>query len=80
MDVGMHHEVGKIKTSKTKLYQRTSKNKKKYVPNIRVAMDAAFGNASGGALGNKFDAFVDDLLADCSKSDIADFMRIAGKR
>ena len=80
MDVGMHHVVGKVKTSDTKRYQTASQNIKKYVPNIQVAMDAAFGNASGGELGSKFDAFVDELLVDCSKSDIANFMRIAGKR
>ena len=80
MDVGMHHGVGKIKTSETKRYQTASQNTKKNPRNIQVAMDAAFGNASGGALGSKFDTFVDELLADCSKSDISNFMRIAGKR
>ena len=80
MNVGMHHGVGKIKTSETERYQTASQNMKKNPRNIQVAMDAAFGNASGGALGSKFDEFVDELFADCSKSDIANFMRIAGKR
>ena len=80
MNGGMHHGVGKIKTSETKRYQTASQNMQKNPRNVQVAMDAAFGNASGGALGNKFDAFVDELLVDCSRLDIANFMRIAGKR
>ena len=80
INVGTHHVKERIVLSQTMRYQTASQKKKKYAPNIQAAMDAAFGNASGGALGCKFDAFVDELLADCSKEDIANFMRIAGKR
>ena len=79
-DVGTHHREQKIEMRETKRHQTAPQKEKKYAPNIQVAMDAALGNASGGALGSKFDAFVDELLADCTKSDIANFMRIAGKR
>ena len=39
-----------------------------------------FGNTSGGALGAKFDAFVDDFLPKCSKFYTANFVRIVGKK
>ena len=80
IDVGTHHGKEKIEMSDLKRYQTASQKRNKYAPNLQVAMDAAFGNASGGELGCKFDAFVDELLADCSKSVFANFMRIAGKR
>ena len=80
IDVGTHHGKMNIEMSETKRHHTASHKQKKYSPSIQVAMDAAFGKASGGALGFKFDAFVDELLADCSKSDISNFIRIAGKR
>ena len=47
---------------------------------IRKARDALFANTAGGTFGAKFDAFVDEILPDCGIVDIANFVRIAGKR
>jgi hypothetical protein len=78
----MRHGDVKIKMGETKRPQMASQGRARYGQNknIQAVMDAAFGSTSGGALGAKFDAFVDDFLPKCSIFDIADFTRIAGKK
>ena len=46
----------------------------------RGAIHALFANAAGDAFGTEFDTFVDELLPDCSIEEIANFVRVAGKK
>ena len=71
-----------IEKGETKRPQTASQGRGMYRQNmnIQAVMDAEFGNTSGGALGAKFDAFVDDFLLKCSKFELSNFIRIAGKK
>ena len=42
--------------------------------------DTLFANTAGGTFGDKFDAFVDDILPSYGIAEVANFVRIAGKR
>ena len=46
----------------------------------RGAIHALFANTAGDAFGTEFDTFVDELLPDCSMEEIANFVRVAGKK
>ena len=47
---------------------------------IRQTTDILFANTTGGGFGAKFDAFIDEILPECSIADVANLVRIAGKR
>jgi hypothetical protein len=46
----------------------------------REVIDALFADTADGAFGAKFDAVVDKVLPGCSTVEIANFVRIAGKK
>ena len=43
-------------------------------------MDILFANTAGGKFGAKFDAFIDETLPECSIANVANLVRVAGKR
>jgi hypothetical protein len=47
---------------------------------IREAIDALFADTARRAFGAKFDAVVDEILPGCSVVEIANFVRVAGKK
>ena len=48
--------------------------------NTRQRIDILFANTADGNFGAEFDAFIDEILPDCSIADVANLVRIAGKR
>jgi hypothetical protein len=78
----MHRGDAKIAMGEIMRPQRASQGRAIYGQNknIQAVMEAEFGNTSRDALGAKFDAFVDVFLPKCSKYDISNFIRIAGKK
>jgi hypothetical protein len=46
----------------------------------REAIDALFADTARRAFGAKFDAVVDEILPGCSVVEIANFVRVAGKK
>ena len=77
-DVGFFGRVKKISTCQQP--STSPRGPKKLGSPSREAIDALFADTAGGALGAKFDAVVDKVLPGCSIVEIANFVRIAGKK
>ena len=69
---GRVEEIGKQPTSFQAPIKRGS--------HTRRAIDILFANTAGGKFGAMFDAFIDEILPHCSIADIANLVRVAGKR
>ena len=76
--IGLNH--GKVEIAGTRRQPTSSEAPNKRWSHIRLAADALFANTAGGSFGAKFDAFVDEILPDCSIGDFSNFVRVAGKK
>ena len=77
-DIGFYGSVEKTHTSQKTPTSSRAQNKRG--SRSRDAIDALFADTGGNTFGAKFDAVVDEILPGCNSTEIANFVRITGKK